>query len=224
MKVRFDKDYLPMLAAFMAVNDVRFYLCGFHVKAHPEQGVILSATDGHRLVTIHDKSGATDGEYILPISKQLLAASKRKSALPQTSVQFIANKAVVTAWDNSSDGFFDDGDEAHVFGSTYVEYVKPIDGRFPNTKRIFAGFKLTEASNACVNVNYIGSLKSVCTNPKFPIMKLMFSGTEGQMVAVSGYDREIVSVIMPARMDDIELTIPDFVNFGGGTPTESSKD
>ena len=79
MKTKFNIEYLPMLAAFAAKQDARYYLNGFHVKPHPEKGVILTATDGHCLVTIHDEDGFTDGDYIYPISKELLKAANKKS-------------------------------------------------------------------------------------------------------------------------------------------------
>ena len=219
MKIKFNREYLPILASFMAVNDVRFYLNGFHVKPHPEAGVVLTATDGHRLVTIYDKNGLSDGEYILPISKPLLTAAKKTSfnKLPLNSVQFIDNKVFVLCHnDNDEFDFFQDDSEHSVSFISHLEYIQTIDGRFPNTKRIFSAFKPKQTDHVGVNVDYIGKLKSVVTNKKFPQLNLMFSGKDGSICAVSGYDKEIVSLIMPARFDDEDMAIPEFVNFGGG--------
>ena len=221
MKVKFDKVYLPILASFMAVNDVRYYLNGFYVKPHPEKGVILTATDGHRLVTIHDKKGLSDGEYILPISKPLIAASKKRNVLPLNSVQFIDNKVYVLLHNDEDEfDFFKDDNESSMHHVSHVEYFSVIDGRFPNTKRIFAAFKPKPTSSIGINVDYIGKLKSVVTCKKFPQLNLMLSDKDGVVCAVSGYDKEIVSLIMLARLDDEELKIPEFVNFGGGEPRE----
>lgn len=227
MKIRFDRQYLPMLADFMAVKDVRFYLNGFHVKPHPDEGVILTATDGHRLVTIYDKNGQSDGEYILPISKPLLAASKKKNTdgLPLNSVQFIGNKAFVLHWENDTEfDFFESDDESPMEQVSYVEYINKIDGRFPNTRGIFKGFELKPVEHVSVNVEYIGKLKSVCTNKKISCLNLMLCGVYGKIISVSGHDKEIVAVIMPARIDNNELTVPDFVNFGGGDPKDNNED
>ena len=227
MKVKFEREYLPMLAAFMAVKDVRFYLKGFHVKPHPDCGVILTATDGHRLVTIHDKNGQSDGEYILPISKSLLAAA-RKSAIDRgivlNSIQFVDNKAYVLYWDCDCEfDFFENDEESSMDQVAYVEYVAQIDGRYPNTKRVFDGIKKQPVDSVGVNVEYIGKLKSVCTTLKFPQLNLIFSGSDGSIVAVSGHNREIVSVVMPARCDTTDLTIPEFVKFGGGSSKEKAE-
>lgn len=220
MKIKFNREYLPMLAAFMAVKDVRYYLNGFHVKPHPDCGVILSATDGHRLVTIHDKDGQSDGEYILPISKALLAAAKKSSidnGFVLNSIQFVDNKAYVLYWDCDSEfDFFKNDEESPMDQVSYVEYITKIDGRFPNTKRVFDDIKLKPVDHIGVNVEYIGKLKSVCTTSKFPQLNIMFSGSDGSIIAVSGYDKNIVSVVMPAVTGEFEATIPDFVKFGGG--------
>lgn len=226
MKVKFNREYLPVLASFMAINDIRYYLNGFHVKSHPESGVILTATDGHRLVTIHDKDGMSDGEYILPISKPLLKAAKKRSlhCLPLNSIQFIDNKVYILQHNNDDEfDFFKDDNESPMDQVSHIEYITEIDGRFPNTKRIFEGFELKPVNHIGVNVEYIGKLKSICTNAKFPHLNLMLNGTDGKIIAVSGYDKEIVSVIMPARFDDVELIVPNFVNFGGGTPKENKE-
>lgn len=227
MKIKFNREYLPILAAFMAVNDVRYYLNGFHVKSHPEEGVILTATDGHRIVTVHDKKGATDGEYILPISKSLLAAAKKSTidrGIVLNSIQFVNNKAYVLYWDcDCGFDFFENDEENSMEQVSYVEYITQIDGRYPNTKRIFDGIELKAVDYVGVNVEYIGKLKTACTSLKFPQLNLMFSGSNGSIIAVSGHDREIVSVVMPARTDEVNMEIPDFVNFGGGLPKEKEE-
>lgn len=222
MKVKFEREYLLMLASFMAIKDVRSYLNGFHVIGHPDGGVILSATDGHRLVTIHDKNGQSDGEYILPISKKLLAAAKKSNinGLPLNSIQFIDNKSYVLFWaDDEEFDFFKNDEESPMEQVFYVEYVSQIKGNYPNTKRIFDGIKLEPVNSIGVNVGYIGKLKAVCRSSKSPCLKLFFSGINGSIISVSGRDEEIVSIIMAARVGEDEheeLTIPSFVNFGGG--------
>ena len=223
MKVKFNREYLVILSQFMAVNDVRYYLNGFHVKPHPNEGVILTAVDGHRLVTIHDKSGISDGEYILPISKPLLKAAKKScvNGLPLNSVQFINNKAYVLLHNEDDEfDFFQDDNESPMSQVHHVEYISQIDGKFPDTKKLFSGLTLEAVECVGVNIDYISKLKSICTSVKFPAINLMFTGKSGSVVAVSGYNREIVSVIMPARFDKADLSIPEFVNFGGGESKE----
>ena len=220
MKVKFNREYLPMLAAFMAVSDTRYYLNGFHVKPHPDQGVILTATDGHRLVTIHDEEGLADGQYIFPITKKFLAAAKKtkhdenKSVLD--SIQIIGNKAYVLSW-GQVDGldFFEDKDEESMALVSHVEYISEIQGRFPDTERLFKGLKLSPVESVGVNVGYVGSLTAICDG-KYNSAELMFSGETGSIFIVCGNNREIVALIMPSHCKKEDKSIPDFVKYSGG--------
>ncbi len=227
MKVKFNREYLPILASFMAVNDIRYYLNGFHVKPHPEKGVILTATDGHRLVTIHDENGMSDSEYILPISKPLNAAAKKSTfnKIPLNSVQFVDGKAFVLHHNEEGDlDFVVDKCDGAISFVSYIEYIKEIDGRFPNTKRLFKDFEFNPTSSVGVNVDYISKLKSICRNSRIPQLNLMLNGRNGALVAIGGYHREIVALIMPARFDDDKLSIPEFVKFGGGNPLDGDNE
>ncbi len=222
MKIKFNKDYLQMLAAFAAIKDVRYYLNGFHIKPHPEEeGVILTATDGHKLVTIHDETGYSDGDYIFPITKELLAASKKRfteNKLPLNEIQIVGNKAYVLFAEEGCEGFFESEEDDSVERIHHVEYIKDIEGRFPNTKRIFDKLEYKDVSTVCVNPSYIGQLVKICVNAKMPYINLMFCGVNSSIVAVSGLNKEIVAVIMPARGEEEPVPLPGFVYLGEDEP------
>jgi hypothetical protein len=57
-----------------STEEVRFYLCGVYVAPHPERGAILVATDGHRLICIHDVEGRCATPAIIASDKALVAA------------------------------------------------------------------------------------------------------------------------------------------------------
>ncbi len=42
---------------FTSDEDARYYLQGVYVQPHPEKGALLTATDGYRLICIHDENG-----------------------------------------------------------------------------------------------------------------------------------------------------------------------
>jgi hypothetical protein len=220
MKIKFKREYLQILAAFAAKDDVRYYLNGFHVKPHPEQrGVILTATDGHRLVTIHDEYGLADDQYILPITKELLAASKKtktKDKRPLTEIQIIDDKAYVLFAEDDVIDWFNEEEPEETDRVYHVEYISNVDGSYPNTKRIFESVEYNEVSTVCVNPNYIGDLVKICTNARIPYINLMFCGVDKSIVAVGGMEKEIAAIIMPAQGEKEPIPLPDFVNFGGG--------
>jgi hypothetical protein len=230
MNISFNNIYIEMLYEFMAKNDIRYFLNGFHVKPHSAAGVILTASDGHRLVTIHDKDGFSDGEYIFPISKGLLTAAKKKMlsrGLPNQNVTIINGKALVTAMSHESFPVDEDILNSGVL-ATYIEFISQIDGRYPDVGRIFNQLgEPKPISNIGLNPHYLSALNKIVHSKMLGIYLHLFGSNEA-VVAVAGIDKEIVAMIMPARMsadDNLnDMTIPSFALQAGTTrPPEATE-
>lgn len=225
MKTKFNIQYLPMLAAFAAKQDVRYYLNGFHVKPHPEKGVILSATDGHCLVTIHDEDGFSDGEYIYPISKALVKAANKKH-LPSIQNIFINDGvAMLTSIYDIIDTFTTFEalgiDERKLI--SHIEFISPIDARYPNAGKLFksrlSDENLKPASTIGMNVNLLSRLSKL--NYCKINAAVLHLAEKNSLIAVMGLKKEIVAMIMPMTLDESERAHPaDFVNFAGHQPIE----
>lgn len=226
MKIKFKRELLVILSAFAAKDDVRGYLNGFHIKPHPEQrGVILTATDGHRLVTIHDEYGLADDQYILPISKEFLAASKKtrtKDKRPLTEIQIIDDKAYILYAEDDVIDWFNEKEPEETDRVYHVEYISNIGGTYPNTKRIFEGIEYKETATVCVNPKYVGDLVKICVSSRIPQLNLMFCGVDGSIVAVGGDNKEIVALILPCKGESEPVELPDFVGLGGGVGVKPS--
>lgn len=77
---RMMANHVSALSLIMAKQDPRDYLNGINVKPHPAlPGIILTATNGHHLLSIYDCNGYASREFIFEVSKQLLAACKIKA-------------------------------------------------------------------------------------------------------------------------------------------------
>lgn len=225
MKTKFNIQYLPMLAAFAAKQDVRSYLNGFHVKPHPEKGVILTATDGHCLVTIHDEDGYSDGDYIYPISKDLVKAANKKH-LPSIQNIFINDGvAMLTSICDILDTFttFEALGIEERKRITHIEFINPIDARYPNVGKLFksrlSDENLKPASTIGMNVNLLSRLS------KLNYCKIngaaLHLAEKNSLIAVMGLKKEIVAMIMPMTLDESERAHPaDFVNFAGHQPID----
>ncbi|WP_173496359.1 hypothetical protein [Shewanella sp. ISTPL2] len=231
MKIIFNNKYLAMLAAFVAKQDVRYYLNGFHVKPHPENGVILTATDGHTLVTIHDVEGVSDGEYIFPISKALLSAANGKQVtslrMPTKNVVIIDGIAMVTGIDDIQDWLndFDDINEHAVRDLvTYLEFINPIDAQYPNAGRLFERLnKPKSVSQIAINPELFSRLIKLKHN-QLAGANLCFFGSDSAAVAVMGAQREIVVMMMPMRLDESDrIKPPAFVHHCGRQQPAKSK-
>lgn len=69
--------YLPLLEAFRAKNDVRYYLNGFLIEPHERGGVYLVATTGSMMVVIHDEEGHADGQMLVQPASTIARDSKK---------------------------------------------------------------------------------------------------------------------------------------------------
>lgn len=198
-KFGFSSCYVNALSKFMAKNDVRYYLCGINIKQHPEGGVILTATDGHTLVTIHDEAGFSDGEYIIPLSPKLIATAKKKGA-----------------WHKRAHSVLYDGELLHVtlkpldkeldirLSSETVlhsEFASPKDGKYPPLGGIFENLKPAAASLIGFDPELVGRIQH-CTDVGISGAEFYICGENHQLVAISGSQRQFISVIMPMKLDD----------------------
>lgn len=214
MKISFEKQYLPMLAAFMAINDIRYYLNGFYVTPHPDKGVILAATDGHRLVAIYDEYGIADGSFIFPISKGLLAAAKKSkiNGLTGTHVQINCNfAAVVCSDDYTGERLIEVTDTDDHDLILYTEVIRPIEGKFPAIGRIFDKLNLGSTERIGLNVNYLGQLKEIL-NPRLPIAEIQLTESGENILVIAGKNREIAAIIMAAKIDEKASQLPEFLS------------
>ncbi|MGI2095508.1 hypothetical protein [Shewanella glacialipiscicola] len=220
MKTKFKIEYLPMLAAFTAKDDVRDYLKGFHIKPHPEKGVVLTATDGHCLVTIHDEDGFSDGEYIYPITKELVKAANKKHSLPLQNIMINDGVAMITSIYDIIDSFttFEALDPQHRKLITHIEFISPLDALYPNAANLFKSRFSEENSKPTstigMNVDLLSRLSKL-KHSKFQGAVLHIS-EKGALIAVMGLKKEIVAVIMPMRMNEEDRALPaDFVFLAG---------
>lgn len=70
--------YLPLLGAFRAGHDdVRYYLHGISIEPHEEQGAYIVATDGHRMVVVHDEEAQVFAPMLLNPEPLIIRESKR---------------------------------------------------------------------------------------------------------------------------------------------------
>ena len=150
---KFQAKYLPMLAPFMAKNDIRYYLNGINVRPWGK-GVLLAATCGHTLGLVYDDKGKADGEYTVQVSPALVAAARRPKwpngstvrgdawvqaqALPdierqptQLHKEFQPMKCARLSLVAGTDGMHGVEAELHLQAGNCL-----IDGRYPDVQRV----------------------------------------------------------------------------------------
>lgn len=141
MHAKIQAVYLPALAQFAAKQDIRYYLNGFLIEPAPANigGVFLVATDGHTGCFIHDPEGTSDGIYNMQVPRLLLGQCKPgDEALGIKRVTFDGHMATV-------------GDDT---GPILAEKCLPIDGKFPDWRRILPAMPMNEGRLvSCIALN-----------------------------------------------------------------------
>lgn len=78
--IKTDAHLFAVASRFTSIEETRPYLQGVYVEPHRGTGVMLVATDGTRLIGIHDTEGFAEKPAIVRLSKTTLAAcSGRKT-------------------------------------------------------------------------------------------------------------------------------------------------
>lgn len=87
---------------FRAANEVvskeerRYYLNGVYVQPHPDKGVLLTATDGHRLVCIHDQTGKCTKAAIIRVAARAISGVKLQKNQPDAPRLTVDKDGIVT--------------------------------------------------------------------------------------------------------------------------------
>lgn len=72
--LRLTAKLLPIIAPFIAKNDIRYYLNAINVRPHKDGGAVICATNGHALGAIHDRNAVCEHEVILRFDARMQQA------------------------------------------------------------------------------------------------------------------------------------------------------
>lgn len=155
-RVRFQSKYALALMGFVCRENFRYYLNGIHCEPHPTApGVLLVATDGHMLAVIHDETGETNGDWICHFPARLAAACKVKAGkhgFGAADVHFIGRVGYVTTTEfRPQDG--EPWNDPAAIGEMHLatEYTPPIDGTFPDWRKVWPDIEETGARSLAFN-------------------------------------------------------------------------
>lgn len=73
-KMRLTAKLIPIIAPFLAVDDIRYYLAGVNVRPHPDGGAVICATNGHVLAMMYDRAAICEQEVIIHVDKRAVKA------------------------------------------------------------------------------------------------------------------------------------------------------
>ena len=199
-------------AAFNCVSteETRYYLRGVHVEAHPVKGVILVATDGHRMIVVHDESGSIEGEsQIVRLDKTALGLCKAATKGEPKDRQLIIEGA---------NARIENCHEQPV-GAAYNVI---IDGTFPDWKRV-AKPSFTDTAPAFYAPKYLkafGDAADELSGKKGTAISFAGAADSPALVRFSGVEYAY-GVLMPIRGASDALEMPNFMSVVLNPPAEA---
>lgn len=70
-----DANLFRLVYTIVSDELTRPYLCAVQIEPHKEGGVVLVATDGHRMLIAHDPGGRADAPALIQVTPAVLRAS-----------------------------------------------------------------------------------------------------------------------------------------------------
>ncbi len=201
IKLKFNRKYVPLVAPFVARADIRYYLNGIRVEAATDRpGVYIIGCDGHRLAVAYDKDGTIEGDdgkgVIMRAPSQFISACKGKAQAGAHLVVADGKRVSV------SPGF---GHE-HSNNETYVMPGNPwIEGNFPQWRRVLPKWEdLKPGFAARVGAGYLADYANLPAGSRWDGVMFWQADPNGPVVVQHTGHPELVSILMPQRMDSFE--------------------
>jgi len=190
-------------------EETRYYLNGVYVEPCEQGGVLLVATDGHRLIVIRDENGFTPEPVIIQVDKGELKKFKPDSrATKQLVIEDISKFETIPAslrWIDEEDG------QSITFDTLQV---KRVNGTFPDWRRIMPRQFKPGASHQSFNADYIASFGKArtligeafgFTGKQAEKGRVTFTATDHPrnpcLIGLPGYENIAFGVLMPMQGD-----------------------
>lgn len=196
-----------MARAYIAASTeaTRYYLNGVYIEPCAAGGVLLVATDGHRMLVLRDPAGYCEGSAIVALTPATLKACKAKMPRGYAERYMIAHGekiaiASVSKPDNAADllALADNPSqevEAYQVGAL-------IDGSFPDWRRVVPSEDVPAAPHSpCFAAAYVGDFgKALSSGKSLHITIRAAADTDPHWIFGDG-SVEGFGVLMPVRVD-----------------------
>lgn len=217
--IRVSASLFYLAYAAVSKEETRYYLNGVHIEAHPQKGVLLVSTDGHRMVCIHDVDGQCDKPVIaqLPTYVRQLCRPKKASLKVDRQVLEIdadLDRATLVVEALNKDGV------VTKTSPLITAHKCLIDGSFPDWRRVIPSGEMEPMALAAFNPRLLADLGAF--GVKFGVSDYTGNGamyflrskgaTDGSptVVRFSGVEN-VFAVLMPMRAD-FDVNMPSFLS------------
>lgn len=172
--------------AFASTEETRYYLNGVYIEPH-ETGALLVATDGHRLVCVHDVDAKCDKAAIVKLPPVMLAALAPEKIVIQDEgdeeecggdTQSTYAEGPARSLTIDADGIATVGKELRSAHSVF------IDGKYPDWRKVVNAIDLVESAGPfqMFNCEYLATFAKMA--------RLLSEGNNSQVMFVPGKHAE----------------------------------
>jgi hypothetical protein len=138
--IRFNANLFRIAMQCASKEETRYYLRGVYVQPHHVKGVTMVATDGHKLIVLHDESGSADESAIINLGDALKLCKPKRNERHDVVIETGSNTATV----NNTFAAPDRDEKTNaLLGTETLEdtpfgmaYGVKIDGSFPDYRRV----------------------------------------------------------------------------------------
>lgn len=208
-------------------EQTRYYLQGVFLEPHPHKsGVLMTATDGHRLVNVYDAQGECSEPGIVALPPALLKECKAKARDGARYVAIADGVASILSANrevNASENHVDVAADARTTRLAVAPGDCMIDGTFPDWRRVVPrNINACSAKGVAFNPELLGrfaAISAAIVNAVDPTSRTPYramtvsAADEGSPALVRWANTpHAFGVIMPMRGDNsLALVLPDYM-------------
>lgn len=203
--LRFNANLYRIAFSCSSTEATRYYLDGVFVEPHAAGGVKLTATDGHRMLCIHDETGEADESAIIKLSPEAFKACKPGKRENRREVRVDGASATIQA-------FMSDKDE--IGEAVAISASCRVDGTFPDYRRVIpvpAEFD-GDSAPAAFRYDQIDVFAKVAVDlasgSKVASVRIISSQLTAPALVLFPLSPNAFGVVMPIKVADASRAIP----------------
>lgn len=204
-KMRLTAKLIPIIAPFLAVDDIRYYLAGVNVRPHPSGGAVICATNGHVLAMMYDRDAICEQEVIIHVDKRAVKACAKMTRDARQLVMLDGRVAIVEGH----------GEEV------YIQPGKPViaGAQFPRYEAVIkSGEGYTTGLHGHFNAHYVAMVQGVANSmvranigdSSRSVTFFTHDKVENAIARVGGAG-DFLAILMPMQAKKIDVAIEAWV-------------
>lgn len=202
--IEVDAARLAAVALVVATEETRYYLHGVSIEPCAAGGATMTATDGHRLISVRDPDGRTNGRFICPFPAWLRDHMARIESdededdgpftfvAAATKVRFVGDEVAV----------YDVGRSDKAEHKIAAADIPPIDGKYPDWRKTVVGAPVRQGATLYLDPEKLTAFATAARLLTHfatgPVRLVLSEADKPVTILIEGYS-DFYGVLMPCR-------------------------